>query len=86
MKPNALKAARVKLGYSQREVAKMLNMTYTQYLSRESGNAKFTNQEKAEVERLYKLSFTEMNDILFDGALPMDILTVADVKQSAKTA
>ena len=86
MKSNALKAARVRIGYSQKEAAAMLNMTYGQYMSRETGNVKFTNSEKAAGARLYKMSFTEMNDILFDGILPMNILRPSDIKQTAQSA
>ena len=86
MKANAVKAARIRIGYSQKEAVQMLNMKTQYYTSRENGYCKFTDQDKIAVARLFNLSFTEMNYILFDGILPMDILTEKDIKEAIKTA
>ncbi len=79
MKPNPIKAARVNVGYTQCQVAGTLGISTAAFSQKERGAKKFTAEEGVKLTRLYKLTFTQMNNMFFDGILPMDILTEADI-------
>lgn len=71
MKPNEVKAARVRLGYTQRDVADRLGLTLCTYRVKESGKVNFKDTEKATLARVLELTPSQMNDFLFDGILPI---------------
>lgn len=66
MKPLEIKGARTRLGYTQEEMAEQLNMSVHSYQKKESGNIKFTEDEKFELARILELSFAQLDDYLFD--------------------
>ena len=80
MKANLLKAARISVGFTQREMAEKLKISTTSFYQKEHNHNKFTLNEKVKIARAYNLTFTQMNDLLFDGILPMELLTPADLK------
>ena len=80
MKANPLKAARICMGYTQQEMGKKLGLSTSNFYKKESNPQKFTIDERVKIARLYNLTFTQMNDLLFDGMLPMDMLTESDLK------
>lgn len=71
MKPREIKGARARLGYTQQFMADQLEMNYHSYRKKESGEVRFTDEEKIRVARLLELTPVQMNDYLFDGKLPI---------------
>lgn len=71
MKPREIKGARTRLGYTQQFMADQLNMTKDSYAKRETGVVRFTDTQKVQVARLLELTPLQMNDFLYDGALPI---------------
>lgn len=69
MKPLEIKGARTRLGYSQQQMAEMLEMSVHSYQKKESGHVKFTEAEKFQVGKLLHLNLEQLNDYLFDGQL-----------------
>jgi len=69
MKPLEIKGARTRLGYSQQQMAEMLEMSVHSYQKKESGHIKFTETEKFKLGKLLQLSLEQLNDYLFDGQL-----------------
>lgn len=61
----ALKAARVRLGYTQKEVAKQLGIGETSYVHRENGKQEFTVSEVNRLRKVLKLSNYDIIDIFF---------------------
>ena len=74
MKPLEIKGARTKLGYTQKYVAEQLGMSVYSYQKKESGQVKFTDEEKAGLTELLELTLEQFNDFLFDGKLPIGML------------
>lgn len=70
MKPNEIKAARVRLGFTQEEMAEELNITVPSYRNRERGRVPFSDSEKISLMIKLQLSYQQFNDFLFDGQLP----------------
>lgn len=71
MKPLEIKGARARLGYKQRQMAEILGITTSSYCNKENGIVKFTDTEKVTVAKLLGFTLEQMNDFLFDGALPI---------------
>lgn len=61
----ALKAARVRLGYTQKEVAKQLGIGETSYVHRENGKQDFTISEVNKLRTILNLSDYDILDIFF---------------------
>lgn len=74
MKPLEIKGARTRLGYTQKYVAEQLGMSVYSYQKKESGQVKFTDEEKVGLTELLELTLEQFNDYLFDGKLPVGIL------------
>lgn len=74
MKPLEIKGARTRLGYTQKYVAEQLGMSVYSYQKKESGQVKFTDEEKVALTELLELTLEQFNDYLFDGKLPIGIL------------
>lgn len=74
MKPLEIKGARTRLGYTQKYVAEQLGMSVYSYQKKESGQVKFTDEEKVALTGLLELTLEQFNDYLFDGKLPIGIL------------
>ena len=72
MKPLEIKGARTRLGYKQKFVAEQLGMSVPSYRKKESGDVKFSDEEKAKLAVLLELSLPQINDYLYDGLLPID--------------
>ena len=69
MKPLEIKGARTRLGYTQKQMADLLNMSVHSYRKKESGHYKFTEKEKFEVGKILNLSIEQLNDYLFDSKM-----------------
>lgn len=70
MKLRGIKAARVKAGYTQGEMADKLGMTVNAYRHREWGEVSFSPDQMIEVAEILHLDLTQFNDFLFCGKLP----------------
>ena len=71
MKPLEIKGARARLGYKQQFMADQLHMSLPSYRKKESGEVKFTDEEKAKLSELLELTPQQVNDFLYDGLLPI---------------
>ena len=71
MKPLEIKGARVRLGYTQQDVADRLGLSLSSYKGREDGKTKFTIEEVPKLAEILELSMGQINDFLFDGELPV---------------
>ncbi|MPM28319.1 hypothetical protein SDC9_74840 [bioreactor metagenome] len=60
-----LKAARIRRGYTQKFIAKALNLGETSYTKRENGQLEFTASEIAKLKELLQLSSAEVEKIFF---------------------
>ena len=69
---NNVKGRRVGLGMSASAVASHLGMAVSNYLNRERGFTKFSDEEKISISKLFGWSPLEMNIYLYDGMLPID--------------
>ena len=68
---NEIKAARVRLGFTQKNVAEQMKMNVFSYQKKESGAVRFTDSQKIQLAKILQLSNSEMNDFLFNGELPI---------------
>ena len=71
MKPLELKAARVRLGYSQQDIADLLEISIHSYHKKERGEVKFSDTEKIQVAKILGFTLEQLNYILYDGILPI---------------
>ena len=71
MKPNEIRGARTRLGYTQRYTAERLGMSTSTYQTKESGVRPFTAHEIVSLAELLHLTMEQVNDFIFDGALPI---------------
>ncbi len=69
-----LKAARVKRGYKQTDVAKALNISITSYAQKENGKRDFSETQRISLIRLLGLDLKDINAIFFNGELPSGII------------
>ncbi len=70
MKSLELKAARVRCGISQQEMAKKLGISTAAYSYKENGKYPFTLEEVPAVAKILGLTMEQVNDYLFDSRLP----------------
>lgn len=71
MKPNEIRGARTRLGYTQRYTAGRLGMSTSTYQSKENGVRPFTAPEIVSLVSVLHLTMEQANDFIFDGALPV---------------
>lgn len=71
MKPLEIKGARTRLGYKQKHMADVLDISVSTYRKKESGAIRFTDKEKIQVTKTLGLTPEQMNEFLFDGELPI---------------
>ena len=70
MKAREVKAARVRMGYSQKQLAEKLGITLASYRNKENGHSPFKDDEKIIMARELQLTLQQVNDYFFDGMLP----------------
>ena len=70
MKKLEIKAARTRLGLSQKDVAQQIGMSPGSYQKRESGVVDFAPKEMVALANVLGLNINQVNDFLFDGELP----------------
>ena len=70
-KQNKLKGIRVGLGYTQKEIANELGITFESYQKKESGVVPFTEKQKIALIKILGLDIYQTNDFLFAGQLPV---------------
>ena len=70
MKPLEIKGARTRLGLSQKDMAKQLNIAEPSYSKKECGRTRFTDSEKVIVAQVLGLTAAQVNDYFFDGMMP----------------
>lgn len=75
MKSLELKAARVRRGYTQIDVAKALGISVAAYCHREKGKINFDDGQKLVLVSFLGLSLQETNDIFYDGELPSGVIS-----------
>lgn len=63
--PNELKAARVRRGVTQKELAKVLNITGANYCMKENGIRRLFISDANDIANALNLSPQEINDIFF---------------------
>ena len=71
MKPNEIRGARTRLGYTQRYMAGRLGMSTSTYQYKENGVRPFTTKEIVSLIDVLQLSSEQANDFLFDGKFPV---------------
>ncbi len=71
MKPLEIKAARIRLRLTQKNMAKQLGITAESYGNKERGSVRFTAEEIVIVSRALGLNIVQVNDFFFDGGLPI---------------
>lgn len=71
MNPLELKAARVRLGYKQKDVARILEISETAFRHKENGRVGISDEEKIKLSELYGFDLQKANDVFFDGRLPI---------------
>ena len=69
---NHVKGRRNAMGLSSKQVAEALGIPVTNYLNRERGKTKFSDEEKVKLAKLFGWTPEEMNTYLYDGKLPLD--------------
>ena len=71
MNVRKLKAKRVEIGLSQKDLAKVLGISTKTMCIKECDNRnRFTIDEIITIAREFRLSLKDINDIFFDGKLP----------------
>ena len=75
MKPLEIKGARTRLGFTQQLVAEKLGISVHSYRKKESGEVKFTDDEKICLGEVLELNLDQLDDYLFDGKLRPFICT-----------
>ena len=70
MKTLEVKAARVRMGYSQKQLADKVGITLASYRNKENGLSPFRDDEKIIMARELQLTLQQVNDYFFDGMLP----------------
>lgn len=63
--PNELKAARIRRGVTQKELAKILNVTGANYCMKENGVRRLFISDANDIANALNLSPQEINDIFF---------------------
>ena len=63
--PNELKAARIRRGFTQKELAKILNITGANYCMKENGVRRLFVSDANDIANALNLSPQEINDIFF---------------------
>ena len=66
-----IKAARIRLGYTQKKIADKLGMSEQTYQKKESGHARFSDSEKIALGKELGLTFAQLNSYLYDGIFDM---------------
>lgn len=83
MNVRELKAARVRLGYRQSDVAKQLGISTSSWNAKENGRTGMTRDQIIKCCEIFQLSFDQMNDFIFDGKLPNGSFTNTNVETAA---
>lgn len=65
-----IRAARTRLGMKKQDMADYLGISCGQYKTRELGQVRFSDKEKAAMTKLFGWGYRQMNEILYDGELP----------------
>lgn len=71
MNRNEVKAQRIRLGYTQGNVAEKMKMNIHTYRKKEAGGSPFKETEKLALARILELTPSQMNAFLFDNKLPI---------------
>lgn len=69
--PRWIRGARSAFGYSQKQMADALGISESSYRKKESGDVRFSDQEKVAVAKIFGLSAEQINQIFFGGELPI---------------
>lgn len=69
--PRWVRGYRYAYGFSQEYMAEQLGISVASYRKKESGVSSFSDREKIVVARVLNLNQEQVNDIFFDGMLPM---------------
>lgn len=67
MNPNLLKAARIKLGITQKKLCEELEITPSSYSKKENGLIEFRSSEIRILKKVLKLSPQQINEIFFEN-------------------
>ena len=70
MKANKLKGKRIEMGFTQSEIADLIEKSIDAYAKKERGETGFSPTEIAILTITLMLSYAEFNEIFFDGRLP----------------
>ncbi len=71
MKTLEVKCARLRKGYSQKEMASKMGLGLSSYCLKENGKTGFSMEEALSLARLLDLTPGEFNDYFYDGLLPI---------------
>lgn len=71
MNVREVKAARVRAGYSQADLAEKLGIASATYTDKESGRHRFTDEQKVMLTEIFGWTPQQMNDFFYDGILPI---------------
>lgn len=74
----ALKAERIKRGYTQIDVASMIGVNVKDYSRRERGDGEFSIDYIIKISKSLKLSLADFNRIFFKGEIPLEKVEIAD--------
>lgn len=66
-----IRGARCSRKYSQRQMADALGISTASYQKREAGVTPFSDEEKVAIAKIFDLSMDQINEIFFDGNLPI---------------
>lgn len=70
MNSNEVRAAIARKGLHQTDIAKEMHMSIHSLRKKISGEVRFSDEEKIAITKILGLTYTQMNDWLFDGILP----------------
>ena len=68
---NKIRAMRKGYGFTQKYMAENLGMSVSTYQNKEKGRVRFSDKEKVSMARILQLAADQVNDIFFDGKLPI---------------
>ena len=68
---NKIRAMRKGYGFTQKYMAENLGMSVSTYQNKEKGRVRFSDREKVSMAHILQLSADQVNDIFFDGKLPI---------------
>ena len=68
---NEIKAARIRLSLTQKDVADKMGMNIFSYQKKENGIVQFTDSQKIQPAKILQFTPNELNEYLFNGELPI---------------